>query len=261
MALTGDSPSGGGSAAHRSTRSAARCSGFPTDQPEADGTLEWSATTVVVVEVDAGGTVGSGLDLRLGAHAKPWSTTRLADAVVGADALDIPRAHEAMVRACRNLGRPGIVASAISAVDIALWDLKARLLGVALSRPLRSLSRRRPHLWERWLHHLRRHAPLSSQLERWVGDVGDTTREDQDRRVLGHGRRTAISPVWPDAAASSGTATSSSTSTPTAATRPSRPCGSDVDSTSDYGVIWFEEPVSSDDLAGLRRVRATSAST
>ena len=38
-----------------------------------------------------------------------------------------------MARQVRNLGRPGIAAMAISAVDIALWDLKARLLGVALS--------------------------------------------------------------------------------------------------------------------------------
>src|SRR5262249_11820316 len=33
----------------------------------------------------------------------------------------------------RNIGRPGVAATAISAVDIALWDLKARLLGQSLA--------------------------------------------------------------------------------------------------------------------------------
>jgi len=39
----------------------------------------------------------------------------------------------AMARQVRNAGRAGVVAVAISAVDVALRDLKARLLGVALS--------------------------------------------------------------------------------------------------------------------------------
>src|SRR3954468_14441038 len=39
---------------------------------------------------------------------------------------------EPKVRQTRNQGRPGIVSMAISAVDVALWDLKARLLGVPL---------------------------------------------------------------------------------------------------------------------------------
>ena len=36
-----------------------------------------------------------------------------------------------MQRAVRNLGREGLAACAISAVDVAFWDLKARLLGIA----------------------------------------------------------------------------------------------------------------------------------
>ena len=41
-----------------------------------------------------------------------------------------------MTRAVRNLGRPGVAAMAISAVDVALWDLKARLLELPLARLL-----------------------------------------------------------------------------------------------------------------------------
>ena len=47
--------------------------------------------------------------------------------------MDVPAAHETAVRACRNLGRPGVAARAISALDIALWNLKARLLDVSLA--------------------------------------------------------------------------------------------------------------------------------
>src|SRR5581483_9904645 len=52
----------------------------------------------------------------------------LADVVQGCDALEVGAAWEAMSRALRNIGRPGIGMMAASAVDIALWDLKARLL-------------------------------------------------------------------------------------------------------------------------------------
>src|SRR5207253_8694584 len=41
-------------------------------------------------------------------------------------------AYMAMWGRIRNLGRPGICSMAISAVDCAIWDLKARLLGVPL---------------------------------------------------------------------------------------------------------------------------------
>jgi len=42
--------------------SAVRASAYriPSDAPESDGTFEWNATTLVVVEVDAGGQTGIG---------------------------------------------------------------------------------------------------------------------------------------------------------------------------------------------------------
>jgi hypothetical protein len=33
---------------------------IPTDAPESDGTLEWNATTLVLVQVEAGGRTGLG---------------------------------------------------------------------------------------------------------------------------------------------------------------------------------------------------------
>ena len=61
-----------------------------------------------------------------------------------------------MHRACRNLGTRGLVMQAISAVDIALWDLKARLLDIPLTRLLGRLPHRGPDLRLRRLHHPRR---------------------------------------------------------------------------------------------------------
>src|SRR5207302_1719186 len=57
----------------------------------------------------------------------------LTDVLRGRDALAVPGCWLAMVRAIRNLGWPGVCASAISALDVALWDLKAKLLELCLA--------------------------------------------------------------------------------------------------------------------------------
>jgi L-alanine-DL-glutamate epimerase-like enolase superfamily enzyme len=105
---------------------------IPTDRPEADGTLAWDSTTVVIVEVrsDAGG------------HGVGWTYASQAAAAIVSEILepairelpleDVRGAWRAMVAAVRNVGRQGIAATAISAVDVALWDLIAR----AQDRPL-----------------------------------------------------------------------------------------------------------------------------
>src|SRR6185312_5611033 len=101
---------------------------IPTDALEADGTLTWTSTTLVVAEVEAGGKTGIGYTYSDAAAAK-LIEKKLAEAIKGLDAFAIPKAMGAMLHEIRNLGRPGLVATAISAVDTALWDLKGRLLG------------------------------------------------------------------------------------------------------------------------------------
>src|SRR5438270_888438 len=105
---------------------------IPTDAPEADGTYAWNATTLVTVEVAAGDRRGLGYTYASRAAAEVVRET-LADVVVGLDAFDIPAAWDAMFSQVRNLGSRGVCACAISAVDTALWDLKARLLDIALA--------------------------------------------------------------------------------------------------------------------------------
>src|SRR4051794_15731531 len=108
---------------------------IPTDRPESDGTLEWDSTTIVVVEAHADGRVGLGYTYTDGAAAELVSG-KLAEEVEGRDAFAVGAAHEAMGRALRNVGRPGLAWCALSAVDLALWDLKARLLDAPLVRLL-----------------------------------------------------------------------------------------------------------------------------
>ncbi len=107
---------------------------IPTAAPEADGTLEWRATTMLVVEaVSRSGIRGIGYSYT-SAAAGVVVGDQLRELVVGRRPPEALQAWDAMVRAVRNVGLPGIAAAAISAVDTALWDLRARQAGEPLFR-------------------------------------------------------------------------------------------------------------------------------
>lgn len=106
---------------------------IPTDQPESDGTIEWNSTTLVLASVRGGGCCGQGYSYADRAAAT-LIEEKLGRAIRGRDAFATRAAWDAMVQAVRNIGRPGLAAAAISAVDVALWDLKAILLGQPLIR-------------------------------------------------------------------------------------------------------------------------------
>ena len=114
-----------------------------TDAPEADGTLSWSETTIVVVHARSGSVTGLGYTYADVATAQ-LIESKLGSVVRGLDALSPQGAWREMVRAIRNLGRPGICSMAIAAVDVALWDLKARLLELPLCRLLGAVHDRVP---------------------------------------------------------------------------------------------------------------------
>jgi L-alanine-DL-glutamate epimerase-like enolase superfamily enzyme len=97
---------------------------IPTDFRESDGTLEWNATTLVLVEVKAGDQTGLGYTYADSATARLLNDL-LASVIEGRDAMATSANWGAMVHAIRNLGRPGISSMAVAAADIALWDLKA----------------------------------------------------------------------------------------------------------------------------------------
>ena len=108
-----------------------KCLTIPADSLESDGTLEWDRTTIVLVQASGGGKQGLGYT-----YADPATATlihgTLAPHVKGMDGMSPPAVHMAMWRRLRNLGRPGVCSTAISAIDCALWDLKARLLDISL---------------------------------------------------------------------------------------------------------------------------------
>src|ERR1041385_2624982 len=89
---------------------------IPTETPEADGTYEWDSTTIVIVEVMGGGKQGLGYTYADTATAK-LIDDKLKEVVTGNDAMSVQATWLAMLRSIRNLGRPGICAMAISAVD------------------------------------------------------------------------------------------------------------------------------------------------
>jgi L-alanine-DL-glutamate epimerase-like enolase superfamily enzyme len=107
----------------------------PTDSPESDGTLKWDSTTMVLVEAEGGGERGLGYtygDVSVG----KFVASKLKGVAEGSEAMSPPAAWAKMQHAIRNAGRPGVGAMAVSAVDIALWDLKAKILGVPLADAL-----------------------------------------------------------------------------------------------------------------------------
>jgi L-alanine-DL-glutamate epimerase-like enolase superfamily enzyme len=218
---------------------------IPTDAPESDGTLEWSRTTFVVVEAVAGDERGLGYTYADVATAV-LIRDRLADVVRGQNAMAVTAAWAAMRHAIRNLGRPGIASMAIAAVDVALWDLKARLLDVPLVTLLGQVHASVP-VYASGGFTSYDVARLHQQLGDWARDgisavkmkVGREPDRDSERvRVA----RDAIGPrvaLFVDANG--------------AYTR--KQALAQADAFAAHGVGWFEEPVSSDDLDGLRVLR------
>ena len=223
----------------------------PTDQPEADGTLAWTSTTMVLVDLRAGGRSGLGWTYA-GAGSADVVSSQLREVCVGASPMDVPGLNERMVRACRNLGRSGLVACAVSAVDIALWDLKARLLDVPLTALFGQFRGDVP-VYGSGGFTTYDEAATRAQLEQWVDawriprvkiKIGESWGTDQGRDLarVALARQVVGEDVELYVDANGGY-------TRKQAVRMGRAFHED------YGVTWFEEPVSSDDLAGLREVR------
>lgn len=220
----------------------------PTDSPESDGTLQWDKTTIVIVEARAAGKLGLGYT-----YADTSVATlihgKLESVVKGCDAMNVPEAFHKMVHSIRNLGRPGIASMAISAVDIALWDLKARILGIPLMRLL-GATRDGIAVYGSGGFTSYSDEQLRDQLGRWASDgllmvkmkIGreperDTHRVGVARKAIGD---RAVLFVDANGAYSRKQALAVAHEFKDA-----------------FDVRWFEEPVSSDDLEGLRLIRSS----
>jgi L-alanine-DL-glutamate epimerase-like enolase superfamily enzyme len=217
----------------------------PTDSRESDGTYEWDSTTIVVIEIAAGVKTGLGYTYADAATAK-LAGSELAEVVKGRDAMAIPGAHAAMVAAVRNLGRPGIASMAISAVDAALWDLKAKLLDVALVTLLGAVRESAPVYGSGGFTSYS-DEQIRDQLGGWVAQGIPRVKMKIGRHPEDDVRRVKIARQAIGREAELFVDANGAYSRKQALAM--------AEAFSELGVTWFEEPVSSDDLEGLRLLR------
>ncbi|HEY2794888.1 MAG TPA: enolase C-terminal domain-like protein [Micromonosporaceae bacterium] len=221
----------------------------PLPDPETDGTLAWTATTMVTATVSADGCTGLGWTYGPAAIAGVI-TDVLAPVVTPLDPMDIPAAYLRMRQASRNAPTPGLASYAIAAIDVALWDLKARLLGISVPRLLGTADRKVPAYGSGGFTSLT-DDQLRKQLEDWLGQgltavkmkIGED-RGGNKRRDL-HRIAVARDVIGPDVAlmvdANGGYQAKQALYVAEAA--------------ADADVSWFEEPVSSDQLDDLALLR------
>jgi L-alanine-DL-glutamate epimerase-like enolase superfamily enzyme len=227
----------------------ARAFTIPTDAHEADGTYAWNDTTLIVVQIEAGGCTGLGYTYAARATAS-LAGGPLADALRGQSVCDIPSCHRLMANAVRNMGRSGLAATAISALDAALWDLKAKLLELPLAALL-GRARTQVPIYGSGGFTSYDDAQLARQLSDWVGRDGcravkmkiGSNPQDDPRRVRAAKEAIGEASLFVDANGAYSVKKS---------LRLAETFATQAD------VAWFEEPVSSDDLDGLAQVRAAA---
>ena len=223
-----------------------RCFEIPTDRPESDGTLKWTHTGVITVQLKAGDTTGFGLTYA------GFSTARLiqdkfVSLLHGQDPMAIPELHAKIGQSIRNIGRDGVAATAISAVDVALWDLKGKLLGSSLANLLGAARDRMPIYGSGGFTSYSTEE-LQEQLGGWAAagirwvkmKVGREPDRDPERVRAARSAIGAGTGLFVDA--------NGAYDVRQAVTLGER-------FNDDARIVWFEEPVSSDDLAGMRFVR------
>jgi L-alanine-DL-glutamate epimerase-like enolase superfamily enzyme len=163
--------------------------------------------------------------------------------VLDCNPLDIPAIHLAMDRRVRNWGRPGLVCTAISAIDISLWDLKARLFQISLVSLLGQIRQEVPAYGSGGFTSYSEEK-LIAQLTGWAAEglrsvkmkIGRDPDQDLPRVSAVQSALNGSADLYVDA--------NGAYSRKQALEKCER--------FGDLGVTWFEEPVSSDDRPGLQ---------
>jgi L-alanine-DL-glutamate epimerase-like enolase superfamily enzyme len=218
---------------------------IPTEAPESDAATIWDFTTIVIVEAHCDGRCGLGYTYADAATAK-FIHDELNEVVLGHDCMDVPGAWEQMVRSVHQLGRPGVASLAISAVDTALWDLKARLLDLPLASLLGRVREAVPIYGSGGFTSFSA-TQLSEQLAGWVNEgitrvkmkVGRQPEHDVERVRIA---RRAIRPETELFVDADGAYNRKQALAQAEAFAP-------------YGVRWLEEFIPDDDLDGLHLLR------
>jgi L-alanine-DL-glutamate epimerase-like enolase superfamily enzyme len=225
---------------------------IPTDAPEADGTLAWDATTLVLVQVRSTGVTGTGWTYGSPACAAVINGL-LGPILLGRGPLDIGAAWTTMVIGLRNVGRPGLAGMALSAVDCAMWDLKARLLGLPLHKLLGAVHDTVP-VYGSGGFTTYDERQLAAQLTTWVEQgiprvkikIGESwgTNQARDLARVREARELVGADVELYVDANGGYTVGQAVRV-----------AADLEA---VDVRWFEEPVSSDNLSGLRMIREST---
>jgi L-alanine-DL-glutamate epimerase-like enolase superfamily enzyme len=221
------------------------CYSIPTDAPEADGTFAWHKTVLVCVELHAANTQSFGYTYADAATRK-LAESLIHDVVIGCDPFDIPVIWARLGAQVRNLGREGIAAMAISAIDNSAWDLKSKLLNAPLAT---LLGRVREHIPVYGSGGFTSYsdAQLEAQFSGWrelgirMMKMKVGSEPDRDLHRVSVARKAAGDDVELFVDANG------------AYSRKQALWFGDC--FADLGVRWFEEPVTSDDLKGLHLIR------
>ncbi len=218
---------------------------IPTSSPEADGTIEWNSTSMILVELEAGGKKGIGYTYANVAAAQVIHNT-LKALVVGKDVMQLPAITAAMIRAVRNNGACGIAMMAVSAVDNALWDLKSKVLDLPLALLL-GMVKNEMLIYGSGGFTSYEEVELQSQLSNWVTGgiryvkmkIGQHPEQDIERIKCARSAIGKNTGLFVDANGAYTAKQSVEMAHQFAA----------------YNVSWFEEPVPSDSLEGLHFIR------
>ncbi len=221
---------------------------IPTATPESDGTLKWGATTLVYVEVQAAGETGIGFTYADLGTAKLIESL-LRDTLVGTDALQIGARWNDMYGKARNLGHDGITSMAVSAVDVALWDLKGKLFGVP-AYALFGAVREHVPIYGSGGFTAYSQPQLCEQLAAWV--------ENGIPRVKMKVGRDPLADVERVAAARRAIGMDAQLFVDANGAHTVQQALAQAQHFAEQGVTWFEEPVFREDYVGTRHVREHS---
>jgi L-alanine-DL-glutamate epimerase-like enolase superfamily enzyme len=218
---------------------------IPTSSPESDGTIAWNSTTLVLVEATAGDQTGVGYTYANIATGQVIQSL-LKKVVTGMNVMDVPRINRQMIERIRNEGTCGIAMMAVSAVDTALWDLKAKLLNLPLFCLL-GKSKEKMLVYGSGGFTSYSNQQLQQQLGDWSAagmryvkmKVGRNAAADQERVLQARKAIGSDTELFVDANGGYTVKQAIEKAHQFAA----------------YGISWFEEPVSSDNLQGLQFIR------
>ncbi|HWJ27554.1 MAG TPA: enolase C-terminal domain-like protein [Flavisolibacter sp.] len=218
---------------------------IPTDAPEADGTINWSSTTLVLVELTAGGQVVICYTYGNAVIAE-FIYKDLKKLIQGADALHNNRITNDLIRHIRNEGTCGIAMMAVSAVDNALWDLKAKIFETPLCLLLGSVIDGM-EVYGSGGFTSYTSQQLEQQLSGWADEgiksvkmkIGTHPEKDPDRVKQARKAIGESNALFVDANGAYSV----------------KQAIHMAEEFNEYGVSWFEEPVPSDDLNGLCFIR------